>query len=162
MNTYQRIFGTGPRGTVISGALLGAALFLEPKAGLPSVHGDPMAGGGSFAVSLALTVALVVWSVRSLPVEVRGKGLVDTGAFRYFRHPLYAAFLLFFNFGLAVYLDNWIYVVWAVAQYPVWHPNIRGEEAPMREAPPGEYEAYRESTGRFLPRLWQRRSEPRS
>ena len=159
MNTYQRIFGTGPRGTVVSTLLLGAAAYLVPVTGLPAVHGVPLVGGISLGVSVALTFALVVWSVKSLPVEARGERLVDTGAFRYFRHPLYAAFLLFFNFGLALYLDNWLYVVWAVAQHPVWHLNIRGEEALMRTAFPGEYERYCAKTGRFFPRLLQVRQQ---
>lgn len=153
MNTYQRVFGTGPRGLLISGLLLGATAYLVPKAGVSSVHGIPLVGGVSLAVAVVLTAALVVWSVKSLPVEARGKQLIDTGAFRYFRHPLYAAFLLFFNFGLALYLDNWLYVIWAAAQHPVWHLNIRGEEALMRAAFPEEYEEYCKTTGRFFPRL---------
>ena len=36
MNTYDRIFGTGPRGLLISLALLAVAWHLESMAGLPS------------------------------------------------------------------------------------------------------------------------------
>ena len=153
MNTYEKIFGTGPRGLLFSALLLGATAYLVPHVGLPSVHGIPLVGWISLGVSVVLTAALVVWSVKSLPVDARGERLVDTRAFRYFRHPLYAAFLLFFNFGLALYLDNWLYVIWALAQHPVWHLNIRGEEALMRTAFPGEYEEYCKTTGRFFPKL---------
>jgi protein-S-isoprenylcysteine O-methyltransferase Ste14 len=153
MNTYQRVFGTGPRGLLISGLLLGGTWYLAPLAGLPSVHGVPLVGGISLAVAVVLTAALVGWSLKSLPVEARGQSLIVGGAFHYFRHPLYAAFLLFFNFGLALWFDNALYLVWALAQHPVWHLNIRGEEALMRDAFPGDYEAYCETTGRFFPRL---------
>ena len=37
MNTYQRIFGTGPRGLTISVLLLGVAVFFEQKIGLPTM-----------------------------------------------------------------------------------------------------------------------------
>jgi protein-S-isoprenylcysteine O-methyltransferase Ste14 len=68
---------------------------------------------------------------------------------------LYAAFLTFFNFGLAVLLNSWLYVAWALVLHPLWHLNIRGEEALMKEQFPSAYDDYRVRTGRFVPR-WPR------
>ena len=81
-----------------------------------------------FGLLALATLFLLAWSVRSLPPADRGQRLVVEEAFRYFRHPLYAAFLTFFNFGLAVLLNSWLYVVWAVVLHPLWHLNVRGEE----------------------------------
>ncbi|MDM8520609.1 methyltransferase [Anaerolineales bacterium HSG6] len=153
MNSYQRIFGTGPRGTIISIALLGVAYWLKPVLGLPSIIKNKLLRYSLFGALLALTVAVISWSVRSLPPTDRGRNLVTNGAFHYFRHPLYGAFLTFFNFGLAILLNNWIYVLWATAQHPVWHWNIRGEEALMRQYFPDEYDNYCQQTGRFVPRI---------
>ena len=44
VNAYERVFGTGPRGTLISVLLLGATAYLLPIVGLPSVHGVPLVG----------------------------------------------------------------------------------------------------------------------
>lgn len=154
MNAYQRIFGAGPRGSAISVALFAVAYFVAPIAGLPEVSSHDWFSLAVFGSLAAVTFALIAWSVRSLPPSARGKGLCSSGAFRFFRHPLYAAFLTFFNFGLAVLLNDWIYVAWAVLLHPLWHWNVAAEERLMRSEFPNEYEVYAARTGRFIPRLW--------
>ncbi len=111
-----------------------------------------------FMLTVVATVCLVVWSLQSLPPNTRGKELVTKGAYRYLRHPLYAAFLSCFNFGLAVLLNNWLYIIWAVLLHGVWHCQIESEEKLMRQEFPQEYEEYCQITGRFIPRIgsWQR------
>jgi protein-S-isoprenylcysteine O-methyltransferase Ste14 len=151
--SYQRVFGIGPVGTLISLVLLGMAAGLRELLHLPSL-------GLSFSLRLAVlviascgTVAIVVWSVRSLPVDSRGRELCTRGAFRVFRHPLYAAFLSVFNFGFALYLNHSVYLLWAVALHPLWHWLVRREERLMVSGFGEQYEQYAERTGRFFPRL---------
>lgn len=154
MNSYERIFGTGPRGTLISLALLALAWRLEELSGLPGITPHGVFRGLFFAATSLATCALLVWSLRTLPPRSRGTSLITTGAFRYLRHPLYAAFLSCFNFGLALLLNNWIYVVWAILLHGVWHWNIRREERLMQRQFPQDYDTYCKTTGRFVPRLW--------
>ncbi len=106
-----------------------------------------------FAVSILLTLFIIVWSVRSLPTADRGNKLCTSGAFRYVRHPLYAAFLSVFNFGLAVYLSNFIFIIWAVLLHPIWHYIIKYEERLMVDIFGDEYVVYQKKTGRFFPGL---------
>ena len=153
MNNYQRIFGTGPRGTFLSLSLLVVAYYFEAIFSLPSIHGSSYFGSAFFALMVVLTFSLVVWSVNSLPPADRGRKLVMGGAFKLFRHPLYAAFLLFFNFGLAIWLDNWVYMIWAVIQHPVWHLNMVREETLVRDTFGSEYDRYCAVTGRFFPKI---------
>lgn len=157
MNRYQRIFGAGPRGTLLSLALLVLAWRLEPLAGLPEISSSAAFRWLFFAAATGAALGLVIWSVRSLPPQQRGRSLVTGGVFRYLRHPLYAAFLSCFNLGLAVLLNNAIYLLWAALLHGLWHWNVRSEEALMRCAFPKEYEPYCRVTGRFIPRFWQRR-----
>ena len=154
MNRYERIFGAGPRGLLISLALLALAWQLESAAGMPIIITSHFLRWLIFISGILASVILVLWSIKSLPPDKRGRILVTTGAFRYLRHPLYAAFLSSFNFGLAVLLNNWIYIIWAVLLHGVWHWNIGSEEKLMRQEFPGEYEKYCKTTGRFIPRLW--------
>jgi protein-S-isoprenylcysteine O-methyltransferase Ste14 len=154
MNNYERIFGAGPRGLLISIALLALTSRLESGVGLPSISSSQSFRWAVFVSSAVGTVLLTLWSARSLPPAARGKELVVTGAYRYLRHPIYAGLLSCFNFGLAVLLNNWIYVIWAVLLHGVWHWNIRSEEKLMRQEFPKEYEEYCSVTGRFVPRLW--------
>ena len=157
MNSYERIFGAGPRGSLISLALLALAWQLESVVGLPSITASYVVRWLVFVLTVIGTVLIVVWSLKSLPPATRGKKLVTNGAYRYLRHPLYAAFLSCLNFGLAVLLNNWIYIIWAVLLHGVWHWNIESEEKLMRQEFPSEYEEYCQITGRFIPRIgsWQ-------
>jgi protein-S-isoprenylcysteine O-methyltransferase Ste14 len=153
MNTYDRIFGAGPRGVILSVALLSVAYYYEITVGLGDIF---IIDSIRFAFIIALItfgLILLIWSLKSLPPTKRGKSLVITGAFKYFRHPLYASFLLFFNMGFACLLNDWIYVVWAIGMLPIWSLNVKSEETLMRREFGEEYVVYCNNTWRFVPRL---------
>ncbi|WP_372364765.1 isoprenylcysteine carboxylmethyltransferase family protein [Candidatus Uabimicrobium sp. HlEnr_7] len=154
MKTYDRIFGAGPRGLLISLLALIAAWKFESLLGFSTICDNALVRWFLFLITLIATLLLVIWSFWSLPPAIRGKTLVTTGAFKYFRHPLYASFLSFFNFGLAILLNNWVYIFWAVMLHGVWHLNIIKEEELMMQEFPKEYVEYCATTGRFVPRLW--------
>lgn len=149
MNKYQKIFGAGPRGLLISLFLLFLALWKKDL--LPSIMDNYNIRLTILILSIVLTNLVVFWSLKSLPPKFRGEHLVTTGAFTYFRHPLYGAFLSFFNFGLAIYLNNWIFIFWAILLFPIWHWNIRYEESLMIEKFGDEYVNYSKKVSRFFP-----------
>lgn len=153
---FVRIFGVGPRGLVVSLALLGVAGALSGPAGLPVIHGHAGFGVAAGIVGTVLALAGAAWSVKSLPVQDRGRELVTRGAFRWVRHPLYAAFLIFFDFGLALYLDNWIYVIWATALLPLWRLNVVAEERMMADTFGEDWGAYCRRVGCLFPRIFPR------
>ena len=153
MNAYQRFVGSGVRGLLIDFTLLALAWKLAPIINLPEITANEFARKLIFAIATFFAVGIGTWSAISLPPNARGKRLTTTGVFRYLRHPLYASFLSCFNFGLAVLLNNWIYIIWAVLIHVIWHWTIRAEEKLMMQEFPGEYEEYCKVTGRFIPRL---------
>ena len=153
MNTYDRIFGAGPRGLLISLGLLAFTWQLESVVELPHILSNNAVRWSVFTLTIVTSAFVLIWSVKSLPPEARGRKLVTTGVYRYLRHPLYAAFLSCFNFGLAVLLNNWIYIIWAISLHGIWHWNVRSEETLMKIKFPKEYEDYCRVTGRFIPRL---------
>jgi protein-S-isoprenylcysteine O-methyltransferase Ste14 len=151
MTKYEKIFGTGPRGLLISVLLLVICWRIEHQVGLPTIINSAYMRVGFFSLMILLTVLIVVWSIKSLPVGERGNKVITTGAFAYFRHPLYAAFLCFFNFGLAVYLNNYLYIAWAIFLHPIWHWNIVGEEKLMINHFGDDYLEYTKVVSRFVP-----------
>ena len=153
MTTYERIFGAGPRGTAISLALLIVTWYLEDVVGLPKITESSIIRELLFVLTICVSIILIAWSIKSLPPNSRGRKLVTSGAYQYFRHPLYAAFLSCFNFGLGIFLNNWIYIILATMLHGVWHWNVRCEEQLMSNEFPKEYEEYSKRTGRFVPKI---------
>ena len=158
MTRHERLFGAGPRGLAIGYVLLALAWRLESVVGLPRITGVAWTRSCALVMGVVGAIGLAGWGLRSLPPGQRGVDLVTTGAYKYLRHPVYASLLSSFHFGLAVWLNNWIYVVWAVLVHVFWHWNIRSEESLMVQTFGEQYTEYCKRTGRFFPRLWASRS----
>ena len=154
MKTYDRLFGSGPRGALVGIVLFVPVYLGEDIAALPEITDNHILRYSIFVLFSLVSLFIIVWSLKSLPPKERGKKLVTAGAFKYFRHPLYAAFISFFNFGFAVFMNNWIYMYWAIVMIPVWHWNIRREEELMKQEFGQEYIDYCARTGRFFPKVF--------
>ena len=150
---FAKIFGSGPAGLLISLALFLIANSLNKQIYLPPLSNNQFLLNSVFFISILMSLVLIVWSIRSLPAADRGNKLCTTGAFKYVRHPLYAAFLSIFDFGLAIYLNSYIFILWAVLLHPIWHYIIGYEERLMIDIFKEDYVKYQEKTGRFLPKL---------
>jgi protein-S-isoprenylcysteine O-methyltransferase Ste14 len=154
MKEFDRIFGSGPLGLILSVGLFFIARFLAKYMDIPQIFKDasymPIY---LFAGLTLITILLIVWSIRSLKPQDRGKALITTGMFKYFRHPLYAAFLSVFIFGLAFLMNNWIFIFWAVILHPLWHLLVMREEKMLKNIFPNDYDEYCKKTGRFVPKL---------
>jgi protein-S-isoprenylcysteine O-methyltransferase Ste14 len=79
--------------------------------------------------------------------------LVTDGIYKYIRHPMYAAHVLW-GIASALMLHNWI-AGWSLlgvtaVQYLM---RVNAEEQMMIEQFGDEYEAYMKKTGRFIPRI---------
>lgn len=157
MNThpsrFSKIFGSGPIGLLISLVLFFVAYWVNERIAPPPLSNNRPLLNSLFVVSILMTLAMIVWSVKSLPTAERGNKLSTRGAFRYVRHPLYAAFLSIFDFGLAVYLNSYVFILWAIFLHPVWHCVVRHEERLMVHIFGQSYVEYQKRTGRFFPRL---------
>ena len=82
-----------------------------------------------------------------------GHMLVESGPYRWIRHPIYLAFLLsYLGGGLAA--GNWVLTFIPVACYAVLvGTRMPKEERLMTEIFGAEYAAYIQRTGRLLPRI---------
>ncbi len=155
MNNFNRIFGSGPIGLLMSLILLFLSFYLKDLFNIPKIFIDQnFIRQSIFGLLTIISVAIIIWSLVSLNPKLRGKTLITTGSLKYFRHPLYAAFLSFFNFGLAILFNNWIFVVWAILLHPIWHLLVAEEEKMLKIIFPNDYEEYCKKTGRFFPKLF--------
>jgi len=158
VNTYERLFGSGPRGALIGTVLFIAAYMLEDIIALPQITDNNVFRYAVFTAFTLLGICIATWSIKSLPIKQRGRKLITTGAFRYFRHPLYAAFASFINIGFSLLLNNWIYVLWTLVMFPIWTLNVKQEEQLMKNHFGKEYEDYCAKTWRFIPKFSVKRT----
>jgi len=153
----RKIFGVGPRGAAVS------LLLLALSAGVDRWLGHPvLANRAAFlrAIGLALVLlglGLHGWAFSTLRHWWKEDRLCTGGPFRYFRHPMYAAWITFVSFGAALCLNSWVYVGWVFLLHPIWHRLVKQEETAMRERFGEVYGNYAWRTGRFLPRIELRR-----
>jgi protein-S-isoprenylcysteine O-methyltransferase Ste14 len=162
-NTLRKVFGVGPIGVAISVMLLLAALAIDRALGHPRItdHSSLIKIIGAILVSIGLI--LYLWAVYTLRGWWLENRLCTSGPFRWFRHPVYAAWITFILAGVALYLNSWVLLIWVVSLHPVWHWLVIGEEKMMVEHFGDEYRRYAERTGRFIPRLFSvRRAGKRS
>jgi protein-S-isoprenylcysteine O-methyltransferase Ste14 len=82
--------------------------------------------------------------------------LITDGIFKYIRHPMYAAHLLW-AIAQPLILTNWIagfcFLVPQIAQYLL---RVGSEEEMMLEYFEDQYRDYMKNTGRLLPRIFER------
>jgi protein-S-isoprenylcysteine O-methyltransferase Ste14 len=102
---------------------------------------------------------LAYWVFHSLGNNVtptvvtrRAHTLVTHGPYRWVRHPLYVmGFIAYLGFALLA--ENWFIAVVAVLALLVLNVRLRKEEAGLIEKFGGEYRAYMQRTGKFLPKF---------
>ena len=152
-SAVQRLFGVGPYGSALSVGLLFVAVLLARETPGGWMPISQMTKTVALNVGVVGAFLLVWWSVKTLKPRERGQRLCNEGPFRYVRHPLYASFLSWFDFGFAIYLGHWAFVAWALSLHPLWHWLIRKEEREMELQFGKAWRDYASQTGRFLPRL---------
>lgn len=106
-------------------------------------------------------LAIRIWAVLALGASFRttvevdaGQRLVDTGPYRFVRHPSYTGILLL-AIGYGVTLNSWLSLaILLVVPLATTLRRISVEEATMADVLGDPYRAYRRRTKRLLPGLW--------
>ncbi|OUL23547.1 protein-S-isoprenylcysteine O-methyltransferase [Nostoc sp. 106C] len=79
--------------------------------------------------------------------------LIDTGVYRYIRHPMYASFLLW-GIAQALLLHNWIYGLFNILSFlPMYFLRVYQEEQMMLDTFGEKYRNYMSCTGRVIPKF---------
>ena len=150
----EKIVGIGLKGAAISLTLLMIAVSVDQKINSQAIiaHSLFMKTAGLILISIGLVLHFwTAWTLRNWWIKDQ---LCVFGPFKYFRHPMYAAWISFISFGVAFYLNSWIYLFWALFLHPIWHRLVRKEEKMMLKIFKDDYNEYAKHTGRFIPRIW--------
>ena len=155
----QKLFGIGPIGAALSVILLVVTIRADRALGRPEIcrYEPLMAILGALLICAGLI--LLFWTMHTLRNWWLDNRLCTTGPFRWFRHPMYAAWITFIAWGAALCLNSLMLLFWVVSLHPVWHLLVIREEKAMADHFGDEYRRYAGRTGRFLPWHWK---SPRS
>jgi protein-S-isoprenylcysteine O-methyltransferase Ste14 len=110
---------------------------------------------------MALGIALRQWAVLTLGafftvrVQVRSsQTVVDTGPYRWVRHPSYTAIIMSFV-GIGVALENWLSLAVLVVVPTIGLViRIRVEERALLDALGEPYREFSRSRARLIPKVW--------
>jgi len=163
MTTGRQPPALGPRGEgwVVAQLVLFAAIAM---AGLSdaSAQGGALWGPATNAlgyVGMVLGCALAAWggwdlraSLSPFPRPTAGAALVQDGAYRLIRHPIYSGVVLA-ALGWGVVNGSAVSILLAGALFVLFDLKSRREELWLEEVLPG-YPAYRARTKRFIPWLY--------
>jgi protein-S-isoprenylcysteine O-methyltransferase Ste14 len=150
----------GSRGEwlVVGQVALIALVFLGPRHGAGWPAGEPIAvlarwTGGALAITgLALFLAGVAWlgsNLTPLPRPKPDGRLVQTGPYRWVRHPVYAGGILV-SFGWGLWVGGWLTLSYALLLLVFLDFKSAREERWLREKFP-EYPAYAAKVRKLIP-----------
>lgn len=136
-----------------------ALLFLPPPLA-PIMTGRCLPPGPLFpalgAILVAVGLSFATWARRHLGANWSGSvtlkenhSLIQTGPYKYVRHPIYTGMLLAFV-GSAVAIGEWRGILAVALALLAFLHKIRVEEVGMRKTFP-EYEQYRRTTAALIP-----------
>lgn len=95
---------------------------------------------------------LNAWTVKHLVRAIKTRELIQTGPYRYIRHPMYVfIYITLIGVGMLWFSTAWFIILLLFS--PVWYWIGRKEEEQMTEITDGQYREYKERTGMFFPRL---------
>ncbi len=152
----EKLFGIGPLGALVSSVLLALFWWVDHILGHTSIMAHPAPLKYAAAMLIIIGLGLHFWTLYTLRNWWKDDRLCITGPFKYFRHPMYAAWITFISSGIALFLNSWILLLWVAALHPIWHLLITKEEKMMAENFGDEYREYAAGTGRFFPRIFYR------
>jgi len=79
--------------------------------------------------------------------------IVNRGVYKYVRHPFYLSYLLTYLGGFIGSQNLWAIIGFIIPLVIYWRATMYEEEKFMRSPLKKEYMDYKESTGRFLPKM---------
>lgn len=153
LNTYEKLFGVGLFGALISFLLLASALVVDWRIGYPKLMNNAVPLRYIASALFILGLSLHFWTMFTLRNWWKKGRLCTQGPFKYLRHPMYAAWITFITLGLALTLNSWVILLWSVILHPIWHLLVVKEEKMAEDVFGDQYRKYFSQRGRFIPRF---------
>ena len=114
-------------------------------------------------IGITLTVLgaiLLIWTGKHLVRAMSSRELIQTGPYKYIRHPMYVfIYLILIGVGMLWFSSTWFLIL--LVFIPVWYIIGKVEERHLERSSGDNYQAYKMSTGMFIPKLRRNVNKPR-
>jgi protein-S-isoprenylcysteine O-methyltransferase Ste14 len=154
INRYQKLFGVGPIGLLISLVLFGLASVLDRALGQIRIFTSFQPGRIAGFVLIELWICWHVWAIKTISSWWKNGRLCTAGPFRFVRHPIYAGAIWLLGYGVALLFNSWIMLACPLLQYLIMSFLVRKEEKMMSGVFGEDYARYAARTGRLLPKIF--------
>lgn len=150
---YQKLFGVGPLGLLISLVVLALLWLLDRGLGGVKISDQSANVRIIGLVLIGLWICWHTWATNTIRQWWTRDQLCTTGPFRFVRHPIYSGGLMFAGPGAAFLINSWVVLLLPIVMCPIWSILVRKEETLMTAVFGEEYRRYAARTGRFFPRF---------
>jgi protein-S-isoprenylcysteine O-methyltransferase Ste14 len=108
------------------------------------------------AVLILVGVPLFIASGIMVHTHISKGKLCTTSVYAYFRHPLYAAWVVFITPGIVIITGSVVAITWPVFLYILFKAFTREEEEYLSEKFGNEYLRYEKEVNAVFPKIWKR------
>lgn len=158
MNNEMGRFGTGPKFAVL-GVIYGVFILVLHYSLFPTITFTLFSRWVNIVLGTVLILAGIPLFIISGVMVHRhiDKGILcTTGVYAYFRHPLYAAWVLLIIPGIVIITGSVIAISWLIFLYVLFKVFTVEEEEYLRKNFGNEYLKYEEQVNAIFPKLWKK------
>jgi protein-S-isoprenylcysteine O-methyltransferase Ste14 len=160
VNSEMDRFGVSPKFTLL-GIGFGVAIYILHCTFFPGLKFILIGGWLNVVLGIILIlIGIPLFIISGIMVHRhinRGK-LCTTGVYAYFRHPLYAAWVVFIVPGIVIITGSVLAILWPVFLYVLFKVFTVEEEEYLREKFGKDYRKYEKQVNAVFPRIWKKYS----
>jgi protein-S-isoprenylcysteine O-methyltransferase Ste14 len=160
MGNQMTEWGVGPKFTIYSviyGVLMfGLTVYFKPLFQITLVPHEILVWIG--IILIVLGIPFYLFSLVPVMRAFKAGQLITSGVYGMCRHPVYAAWLLFFVPALALFMDSWALLSVPFVMYLIARTLVTNEDIYLEKTFGQEYMIYKQNVPAFLPYGWLKRN----
>jgi protein-S-isoprenylcysteine O-methyltransferase Ste14 len=160
MENQMTEWGVGPKFTLYSSIycvlMFGLTMYYDPLFKITLISYRVLVWIG--VILIVLGIPFYLFSLVPVMRAFKAKRLITGGVYGMCRHPVYAAWLLFFVPSLALFLNSWAFLSASIVMYFLVGALVTKEDMYLKDTFGQEYLEYKHKVPAILPYGWLKRN----